>query len=569
MRHRSAICDSRPRSVPEPLVIVKRNERDKVLFEWLELLDSPVARKAWDLYSSSKFDELVRLSVNPQDYTSADLFRRDYAAARFFSKCSDLKTSIDKTEAALTSAREAEHLCSQTNAKFRDYWSGHVSDLDSSLLFRISQVISDILGPLTPQTFRETGWSKGRTSSVSGADVNPIGKYRGKPDATLEAIPSATLALRESPHWGQSVLNADGPCSVLNAVSCVRGNTLITVPKNAKTDRTICYEPHMNIRLQLAVGDYLRHRLLKFGVNLSDQSINQRRAIFGSKHGTLATIDLSSASDTISRNLVLDLLPLDWFEYLDKLRSKYTLWPDGIWRENEKFSSMGNGYTFELESLLFYAICSVVSPNVSVFGDDIILPSENYDVAVKLLNTLGFRVNAQKSFSSGPFRESCGMDVFSGFPVTPVYLRSLPKRVEDIVHLHNEIRRWCASDILPDIRYERVLAKWRMFFKSPSGPSGYGDGHYHVDLDRSLFHRAAFWLDAWSFRTYVRVYRYESQDYLREGEFPYKVGPAALCAALGPKRTTFTRESTFDRRRFSYKKIKALANFCWPEVQWT
>jgi hypothetical protein len=124
------------------------------------------------------------------------------------------------------------------------------------------------------------------------------------------------------------------------------------VPKNAKTFRSTVTEPVLNGLTQLAIGDFLFDRLKRSGLDLRDQTRNQRLALEGSLTGALATLDLSSASDTISRELVYHLLPLEWAHFLGLSRTghikyrgqRYTL---------EKFSSMGNGYTFPLESLIF------------------------------------------------------------------------------------------------------------------------------------------------------------------------------------------------------------------------
>jgi hypothetical protein len=325
----------------------------------------------------------------------------------------------------------------------------------------------------------------------------------------------------------------------------------------------------MNIRLQLSVGRFIRDRLRYHGVDLSDQSINQRRAKLGSKTGHLSTIDLRSASDTVALELVWELLPIDWAILLDDLRSKYTLWPDGTTRKNEKFSSMGNGYTFELESLLFYCICSAVSSGVSVYGDDIVLPSDNFEKAVSLLQFLGFEVNLLKSFKDSPFRESCGLDAVSGFLCTPVYLRRLPRCREDVIKLHNQVRRWALEEpARADPKWAKLLWKWRRIHPCHQGPRGYGDGHYHVSFEEACPPRSGFQIDGWWFTTFVKRYHESMLDDGRfRGEIPRELGSAALCASLGPKRSAIYAD-LLDRRRFKYEKIRVLCHFMWPEEIW-
>lgn len=397
---------------------------------FLEKLDTPTSLGVWLRFKYGEHAQLIAVKVDQANYltTAVDKFRRDYAATKYFSKAKGLKTGVNLKEVALDSARTAEAICRETNNKIKSFRNGSVRNPVDSEWFRARQIIASILGPL-PRKFNPEGWSPGRTSSAYGDKLSSTHKFASQLDVTWSAQLHALREVRQSPSWSASVLDADGPCSILRSgLNVVRGNVMITVPKSAKTDRVICYEPHANIWLQLSVGSFLKHRLMKFGVNLEDQSINQRKALRGSLTRLLATIDLSMASDTLALELVYELLPIDWALYLDELRSKETLWPDGVWRTNEKFSSMGNGFTFELESLIFYALCCAVANNVSVFGDDIIVPTESFERVKHVLENSGFVLNSAKSFAEGNFRESCGMDAFCGVDCTPVYVRDFPKR---------------------------------------------------------------------------------------------------------------------------------------------
>lgn len=138
------------------------------------------------------------------------------------------------------------------------------------------------------------------------------------------------------------------------------GNKVTTVPKNSKTDRVIAIEPLMNMYVQKGIGGAIRHSLRSVGINLNDQTSNQRLAREGSLQGKLATVDLSSASDSVSLLLVEELLPPDWVAAIKLCRSPCGVLPDGSVINYQKVSSMGNGFTFELESLIFWAACSSV-----------------------------------------------------------------------------------------------------------------------------------------------------------------------------------------------------------------
>jgi hypothetical protein len=62
--------------------------------------------------------------------------------------------------------------------------------------------------------------------------------------------------------------------------------------------------------------------------------------------------------------------------------------------------------------------------DVCIFGDDIIIPVDHVDRTIGLIEAVGFKVNSQKSYVKGPFRESCGVDCYSGVNVTPVRVKN-------------------------------------------------------------------------------------------------------------------------------------------------
>jgi hypothetical protein len=89
---------------------------------------------------------------------------------------------------------------------------------------------------------------------------------------------------------------------------------------------------------------------------------------------------------------------------------------------------MGNGFTFELESLIFFALCYGVKTEVeareaiiSVYGDDIIVSNCMTPLLLTILRDVGFEVNVDKTFTEGYFYESCGRHFFKNEEVTPVF----------------------------------------------------------------------------------------------------------------------------------------------------
>lgn len=238
----------------------------------------------------------------------------------------------------------------------------------------------------------------------------------------------------------------------------VRGSQLFTVRKNRETDRTCGKEASLNMFFQLGAGACVEQLLMKgHNIDLSLQpNRNKAMAKEGSVTGKFATIDLRSASDTISTTLVQYLLPRRLFALLNLIRSKEMLVNDE-WVELHMFSSMGNGFTFPLQTLIFAALVRAayqvlgIKPrtkglerNYSVFGDDIICLKEAYHFVCQILESCGFHVNDTKSFHVGSFRESCGGDYFKGFDVRAVYLKEVNQDA-DLYSAFNRLSRWSAK----------------------------------------------------------------------------------------------------------------------------
>lgn len=206
---------------------------------------------------------------------------------------------------------------------------------------------------------------------------------------------------------------------------------------------------------------WISRRLRSFGIDLTNQALNQELARKGSIDGSLATLDLSNASDTIATELVRRLLPPDWFQLLMDIRSPHYL-EKGEWHENHSFSSQGNAFTFPLETLIFWALGKVTCDFIHVYGDDIICDTASYHDLVELLEVCGFTCNLEKSFASGPFRESCGADYINGVDVRPIYYKEDAVRPSDVAKLHNLLmEKW--GDLPKTFSYLKGLVKKPLF----------------------------------------------------------------------------------------------------------
>lgn len=360
---------------------------------------------------------------------------------------------------AQTAFIESESSCEKTNWDLKPFigYPRLMSEDIREKVTKMTRYIDSVLGDLQP--FIEVlptlvKVTSGATSTHSRRDSLPQLKMRMKVFCTRRASPFLKSLYR---FYGFNELR----------VEAVHSNRVELVPKNWKTDRTIACEPEGNIPLQLAFDTYAKRRLRRFGIDLSDQTANQRAAKHASIHDDLVTVDFSKASDTISYNTVSLVFPVDWFNFLDKVRTPCYrgVFGDGMYH---KFSSMGNGSTFCIETLLFAAACYACgSKKFLVYGDDVVIEREFYDDFISLTRFLGFSINLEKSFSNGPFRESCGKDYFKGTDVTPVYIRGIDRRKASLCHLINTMRTLC----FPGSQLGNLLINLIDKYKLPLAPS--------------------------------------------------------------------------------------------------
>jgi hypothetical protein len=277
-----------------------------------------------------------------------------------------------------------------------------------------------------------------------------------------------------------------------NAASGVssRISRLMFVPKNVKTARSICMEPNTLMFFQQGVmarmTELIETSCMGTSVRIRDQSYNQVLCHLGSYSGLIDTLDLSSASDSVSLDLVKRVFPYSWLVPMLSTRSTTVQTPLGIITP-KKFAPMGSAICFPTQSILFCAVSYMAAclytyekehPKTSlmdwltennirrviskfwnhksltiigfqplgVYGDDICIDSRLTDIVKSILSSLGFVVNNEKSFiGQQAFRESCGMYCFGGHDITPLYFTiegvkevTNPSHVASHVHLANE-----------------------------------------------------------------------------------------------------------------------------------
>jgi hypothetical protein len=275
---------------------------------------------------------------------------------------------------------------------------------------------------------------------------------------------------------------------------------------------------------------------------------------------SFCTIDLSSASDSIATEVVRNLLPPNWFYLLDRVRSKFFRYNDEV-KPYHKFCSMGNGFCFPLQTIIFLAACHASGagkPGIDyrVYGDDIIVRKSVFESVIALLAQLGFDVNKDKTFGSGPFRESCGADYFSGVDVRPVYLDYTLASVGEIIKFHNASFRSLTCEVFLEgarlLLFERVPLRLRLVAPDYSDAT---DSAFRVERSSPSFLASPF--TKYSTKTWSMCWlEYEANPWEDRSNYGFsqrEVGVTLLYGALSgsPSRKTFLvrRNTTTKIRR--------------------
>lgn len=398
---------------------------------------------------------------SPQSYATATDYYVECQIAALLRKYPFNPTQIpglDPRSSAMKKFKAAEHRCKRQNQKRRakrkrfdqyaQYWAYARS--------YIHGVLGD--SPDLESIYEKCDITSGAAIGVHGSKTNLMRKlFAEEWSVTPTALFHAKRALWANTHYRDAILPGGIVCYdpilfsriVEERATVMSHNKISFVPKTAKSHRTIAVEPLLNSLVMKGIDEEMRGRLRRYGIDLSDQETNQVLAHKGSLGGfnPYVTIDLAAASDSMSTEVVRDLLPPDWFDLLMEVRAPcYEL--DGESVRYEKFCSMGNGFCFPLQSLLYASICYAASRSVnadardfSVYGDDIVVRQQIALLVIELLRDLGFRTNIDKTFVTGPFRESCGMDWYNGQDVRPVHYTEPVTDVRHLFSFHNSTLR--------------------------------------------------------------------------------------------------------------------------------
>lgn len=209
----------------------------------------------------------------------------------------------------------------------------------------------------------------------------------------------------------------------LTPIDCL---AITNVPKSYKALRTIMPNTLIGSFYTYGLGKCIELRLRKEGYDIRNlQRLHGIYAREASRTRRSVTADLSAASDSFTREMVQLLVPPDWFDALDLGRIDQVERPDGTRMPLESFMTMGIGFTFPLQTLLFLCLLKSLADLtktrglISVYGDDLVYPQKLHRYVARIFPQLNLILNEDKTYVTSNFRESCGSDFFHGCDVRP------------------------------------------------------------------------------------------------------------------------------------------------------
>lgn len=495
---------------------------------------------------------------------------------------------FDPEGAAIRTFERSERKCARINSYFRAVDSGKHFYKHSEIFGKARDWIQYVIGsqPNLPQIYSQCGFGSGASVDVHGSATNVArkllaSKWTVTPGAFNLAYGAVTFNLHTRTRLCvdelgfSSGIEGHMRSAFAQTSKVITYNKLAFVLKTVRTHRSIAVEPLLNSFVQKGIDNTFRLFLKRVGIDLSNQELNQTMAMLGSLDDSeegYVTIDLRSASDSIAILLVMFLFPRDWFEILNQARSKSYSYK-GTSKSFEKFCTMGNGFCFPLQTLIFASLCEAVGARRSnddyrVYGDDIVIRRKYAKDLIKYLRIAGFETNKSKTFLEGPFRESCGADWFKGEDVRPYTLDYSLDSIQDYFKfLNGSLRNDRTTRLLQPIRelVLKELPKRYHFFRpfkgnEDSGIDSIGDEFLYSDNCRFEYqskaqgkgHRRTFIDRCWTWREIITTAKtdFDSEIAVLSSGFPLMY--AALDGSASRQPFSLRRKTRTSVRKISH-----------------
>lgn len=366
-------------------------------------------------------------------------FKKKYTSAL------DQQWNANLTIECFNSFKDRISFVGGTNRRLAEYFHG-IDKFDTVVINRIRLFIDSVLGPAPDflELFQACRHSAGATVGTTFKDSSLLAK------STFPFVGNRTsqrifeLYLEYDWQYNQAV-EAINKLSTSPKYQFEYRSSATSVEKDDTKRRLVLKEPTLHMFFQKGIEAIMVDRLRPLLDISKAQLDHQQKAYLASITRKHATVDLKDASDLISLELVRNILPLSWLNLLECFRSTHTVIDEEEF-ELPMFSTMGNAYTFPLETLVFLSVVVAVTESlytsrysalapewseikrlgISVYGDDIIIPSEFFTQLSAWFTKLGFVMNTKKShfLSTDKFRESCGSDYISGRNVRPYFIKA-------------------------------------------------------------------------------------------------------------------------------------------------
>lgn len=423
------------------------------------------------------------LSCHPSDYQTSYAYLCDAQSCALLKKTLMFEKRYNEDD-LITFYRKSEENAQQQRELVRSR-----SFLSKGLYLKsdIRRIINEILGRVPSHVDGRFG--PGSTFMLSGGNSSILGKMQHKPECTplAKKYVERQMSQRQYHSFAYEYHNTKsfypfcGPLirnflSGRSYTTTVPGDRFCIVEKDIFKPRAMCPQPTGNMLIQLGLADILERRFFRYTGNKLSTTDEIHKSVVQHGSDLYGTIDLSDASDSISLALIEDLFPSDWYVLIRSLTCRTTR-VDGKWYPNSKAFAQGCGITFIIETILFYAIAyAVVSgvsaqtkirPLVSVYGDDILVPIHYVPDVIKGLEFFGFVVNKKKSFGTDSvFKESCGMDTFSGVAVRPVFFKDFSLDYLSVNKLTNAVLQLVRLVSHPDDpRFSKAYYRLRLIYE--------------------------------------------------------------------------------------------------------
>jgi hypothetical protein len=259
---------------------------------------------------------------------------------------------------------------------------------------------------------------------------------------------------------------------------------MVDVPKDTKTRRIIGIEPVKRQFVQQGVSHALRHtQYFRKYIDLHNQHTHANFAC----GDELVTIDLKDASDRIPLSLLDYLLPADWAHLIRATSTGNATLPCGDGIRLGMVATMGCGFCFEVETLLFHLVAGLISSSCTltlanslrscrVYGDDLILNAQWVPAWSHFCNQAGWIMSDKKTMLTPKFKETVGFWIVDGkprqrfLPQLAGTSSSLTLSVNDKLCLasramlagYGHLTSAIVADVTLPVRWEKSLQHWEV-----------------------------------------------------------------------------------------------------------